>query len=94
MNIGKGDMVMVVRGAPCCGSMGNAKYGLTSTADEVGTINDAQGFMCVGCGMRYPNPLHVALTEKGTFPIFMLKKIEPPAEGDSLPTRADLEITA
>jgi len=34
------------------------------------------------------------LTKKGTFPIFMLKKIDPPEAGDSLPTRADLEITA
>jgi hypothetical protein len=93
MSIGKGDMVMVVRGMPCCGHMGTAKYGFSFI---VVATRIAHNRFCLNCGTDHLIVHYVNFSQDKTdgLPVEMLLKIDPPSEGDSLPTRADLEITA
>ena len=81
-----GDLVMIVRGTLCCGE-----------TKAIGRVYVA--------GQHYHGPSHCPVCETismdasvwlGDNPrvcaLSRLKKIDPPSEGDSLPTRADLDI--
>lgn len=87
MNIKKGDLVMVVKPTPCCGDV-----------TILGSVFTAGGprkklSFCAYCGHGY-EMASVEHPEGGRVLIHRLKKIDPPADGDSLPTRADIEVTA
>lgn len=83
-----GDLVMVVRASSCCCS--TKKLGRIFMVRHVvkSTIHT-----CLRCGHREVGAI-VALEagREGCMP-YRLKKIDPPAEGDSLPTRRELETT-
>lgn len=84
-DIKPGDLVMVVKPTPCCGA--TFSLGKLFVARETET-KDA---VCIGCGHRFDTHFRV-LAHDGWRDGRRLKKIDPPAEGDSLPTRADLDI--
>lgn len=87
MTIKTGDLVMVVKPTPCCG---NCKaIGRTFTVKGV----SASEAVCRYCGRI--DKLEDALSvDDRRYDISRLKKIDPPADGDSLPTRADIEVAA
>ena len=88
-DIKPGDLVMVVRPTSCCGV---ANYGTTFVvakyADNVMGRCDCCGYIELrdGVWVEYP--------DGGAYPVSRLKKIDPPSEGDSLPTRADMKLGA
>lgn len=87
MNIKKGDLVMVVKPTTCCGN--TKAVGRIFTVRSV-ALRDAH---CVHCW--HTEIKITAIRDDGMmYGIDRLKKIDPPAHGDSLPTRADLEVTA
>ena len=78
-----GDLVMVVKALPCCGS-----------AAAVGTIFKVESFggrgRCVYC--KAVRIVTTARRENGfVYELSRLIRIDPPATGDSLPTRKDIE---
>lgn len=83
-NIKAGDLVMVVRAMPCCG--GIRQFG---TVFRVTDVKSEWGY-CTFCGhIKYAT---LASGDKSFFrEVVTLKKIDPPEEGDSLPTRKDIE---
>ena len=85
-----GDLVLVVRPNACCGS--------TTSIGTVGTVEsnpswgiyaecDCYGAVC----WRVEN---FRTIDGGAYHIDTLQKIDPPAEGDSVPTRREIEVTA
>jgi hypothetical protein len=88
-DIKTGDLVMIIKPTTCCGRSDG--IGMTFSAGHVlkATI------LCPFCGDR--SPIKVAVEKVGV-DLYVeaprLKKIDPPAEGDSLPTRRDLEVEA
>lgn len=84
-----GDLVMAVRGMPCCGAMGNFNYG--NMRHIVETRVAPAGAVCGRCGASMAR-IPMARLDADAAPISMLKKIDPPAVGDTLPTRADIEV--
>lgn len=87
MSIKKGDLVMVVKPAPCCGN--DSAIGMTFTVSAVGNWT----VLCIHCLAFIPG--HAAETPLGSgYLLSRLKKIDPPAVDDSLPTRADIEVAA
>lgn len=84
-NIKVGDLVMVVRPMPCCGGMkGVGKIFVVEDIEE--GIGQCEEF--------FIQAFSLDALQKGTdiwWPIKALKKIDPPEEGDSLPTRKDIE---
>ncbi|MCI2809366.1 hypothetical protein [Eoetvoesiella caeni] len=89
MNIQKGDLVMVVKPTECCG----LAVGLGAIFRVERTLSGRGN--CGHCQKKL-GAVSVAFGHKGTtvFPFRSLKKIDPPADGDSLPTRADIEVPA
>lgn len=88
MNIKTGDLVMVVKPAPCCGYSGN--LGLVFTvARTLSAIGD-----CCLCGKSTAIPVDIVKSPGDFMLASTLKKIDPPADGDSLPTRKDSEVAA
>lgn len=87
MSIKSGDLVMVVKPALCCGSAGN--IGRIFTVLEISHFEGR----CIYCG-HVSTEARVMLSENGGIRLGRLKKIDPPADGDSLPTRKDIEVTA
>lgn len=87
MEIKPGDLVMVVKPRPCCGYPSRYGFPFTVTLiEETMTICDACGETWTSLQAYEPN---------GTLcDVSRLKKIDPPASGDSLPTRADLKLEA
>ncbi|MRT30849.1 hypothetical protein [Herbaspirillum sp. CAH-3] len=87
-----GDLVMIVRGMPCCGGTKNIPLGFAFTAYALSKMTAPES--CDSCG-AIVDGLAVVYADSGMGAyLHCLKKIDPPAEGDSLPTRADLEVTA
>lgn len=83
-----GDMVMVVRGTPCCGFLGQLKYLQVATVVSV----DHLDFVCRSCMTPLGERAGVVFDTGLGALASMVKKIDPPADGDSLPTRKDLEV--
>ena len=88
MTIKTGDLVMVVRPAPCCGSA--VRLGLLFIA----TTGKGFGVRCLNCGIHTYGGFFIDGSTGHGYLTSRLKKIDPPAEGDSLPTRADIEVPA
>ena len=90
-DIKPGDLVMVVRGMPCCGFFGARKIGHVFVVSRVkGT--EAHHF-CQGCKTYLSRgTLYAEDGGDSGGMLSMLKKLDPPSEGDSLPTRADIDI--
>lgn len=88
-DIKRGDLVMVVKAAPCCGasdSVGRV-FTVADIVDEVGECNE--------CGLVSASKLAViSYAERKAQDVYRLTKIDPPATGDSLPTRADIGVHA
>lgn len=87
MSIKAGDLVMVVKPSPCCGSV-----------DDVGRIFTVEIVelyegVCTSCNFASESTDAIDGNDLG-FPLGCLKKIDPPADGDSLPTRKDLGAAA
>lgn len=86
--INPGDLVIVVKPSACCGSV--KVIGVVFQPDEVspgfGRCGEC-GTESVGVSAREPASGKWIYTSR-------LKKIDPPAEGDSLPTRADIKVSA
>lgn len=85
-----GDMVMVVKPSPCCGS--------TSTIGWIGRASAPPSYAvsaeCNTCGKIDWDVSKFLEVENRAYHIDTLKKIDPPAEGDSLPTHSELEVIA
>lgn len=89
-DIKPGDLVMVVRPTPCCGHPG--KVGIPFTVISIDVLEDG---MCHACGGNLGHAAYATLMvgvcgDAHGAPLSMLKKIDPPSEGDSLPTRKEL----
>lgn len=88
-DIKPGDLVMVVKSSLCCGDV-----------SRIGEIFRAQGVgirpyaVCVHCGREATNYFGVHKRGRYWHSASRLKKIDPPAEGDSLPTRREIEVPA
>jgi len=86
-DIKTGDLVMVVRGAACCGA-----------SETLGKIFRVEGIApfdgrCSGCGRKGNPDVKLALRGPGIgYPFYRLIKIDPPAQPESTETRK--EITA
>lgn len=92
-DIKPGDLVMVVRGLPCCGWSKDVRMGKPF---KVGRLVPLYDLHCLHCNSTVADGTIAAIGENprdGGF-LSMLIKIDPPAEGDSLPTRTDLEVPA
>lgn len=89
-SIKPGDLVMVVKANECCGD--------TSSLGQVFTVAELKPqsiCRCSGCGGNCWGTYVADAGKPGTGELLsQVVKIDPPAEGDSLPTRQDLEITA
>lgn len=79
-----GDLVMVVRGTSCCGY---GKFGFMFTVKRI----DAGVVKCPSCGRVTAYKQRVWNSGNRASGAERLKKIDPPATGDSLPTRAEKE---
>ena len=86
--ISVGDLVMVVHWPPCgCG------LGKTGVVSDLFTSFARYG-KCWKCGAKFsPNVPMGAATLNSEFDVDMswLKRIDPPATGDSLPTRREIK---
>lgn len=84
-----GDLVQVVRAMPCCGETKLTKLGFVFIVQSLGKTRTRT--TCVNCGHQYAPGVPYAVAEDGNGSLTeILKKIDPPEQGDDLPTRADL----
>jgi len=85
-----GDLVMVVRPAVCCGR--------TDAIGKTGVVEQNPAWatyaQCDACGAISFEIGNLRTIEGGCYHVQTLKKIDPSAEGDSLPARRDLEVPA
>jgi hypothetical protein len=86
-DIKAGDWVMVVRPMPCCGQ--SPALGSVFVVEQVMFCHGD----CDICGTS-DSGIAAICPQGYAFELNRLKKIDPPATGDSLPTRIDLEVTA
>lgn len=86
-DIKPGDMVMIVYARPCCGEL-SSLHGIPFIAGK-----SKDHCLCNACGTVLNEPCVLGLRGY-TIPKRVLKKIDPPADGDSLPTRRDLDVPA
>ena len=83
-----GDLVMVVKPSNCCSNYRQSFYGRHFVVSNILVNVKCE---CTICGCNYIASL--AESERGrAIEIERLKKIDPPSEGDSLPTRKELEV--
>lgn len=87
MNIKTGDLVMVVKPTPCCGN--NTGVGVIGAVSKLKFVRGR----CKFCGQKDQKML-VYLENGKSVLKNRVKKIDPPADGDSLPTRKDIEVAA
>lgn len=99
--IAVGDLVMVVRGVPCCGDTRfEPKIGTPGKVIAIHTLGSTSSgpdtwFDCKICGQIHDREtLIVDIGAKYLAFKATLQKFDPPAVGDSLPTRKDLEQPA
>ena len=86
--IKKGDLVMVVKPTPCCGN--TDRVGLTFTVREVGR---AKRPYCFYCGVL-SDELAAAGGIDAVYRLSRLKKIDPPAEGETREAYKNLKVPA
>ena len=87
-DIKAGDLVMVVRPTPCCNDTQFIAHIFTAQS-----VRDARAY-CGMCGKRHPGVTAIIDSGEMFFIRSTVRKIDPPAEGDSLPTRKDIEVPA
>lgn len=83
-----GDLVQVIKPTVCCNHPG--VIGMIFIAEDIGY---KENLICLHCDQK-KGAIYAILSPKGWGELSRCKKIDPPSEGDSLPTRADKEITA
>ena len=85
-----GDLVMVVLPNVCCGA--------TDSVGKVGTVGPNPSWAtyveCDFCGATSRDVGKFRTIDGGGFHVETLRKIDPPAEGDSVPTRREIEVAA
>lgn len=81
-----GDLVMVVKSTPCCGnsSVNGMVFRVTRMAVERS--------VCTKCFAVFTDQVRVTVENGKSGLLCRFKKIDPPAEGDSLPTRVEKPI--
>ncbi len=82
--IKKGDLVMVVRKQPCCGSA----LGIGTTYPVVGVVNE-RGWPCANCGSYAREPI-ILDTPEGGYALSRLIKIDPPPVAEDVPAVEEL----
>jgi len=91
-DIKPGDLVMIVKALPCCG------YRISRMFQPfiAGSYGTSDGVGCKSCGaaIMYRDAGPAVGAFGGYVLVSLLKKIDPPADGDSLPTRKELEQPA
>lgn len=89
-SIGVGDMVQIVRPAPC------GCHGFAGDTFIVERLKLFQTAHCHACGFVSPTPIILATNPSGEMgtPISRLIKIAPPPEELKETTDSDLEVTA
>ena len=80
-----GDLVMIANKRPCCGTF-SQRHGLPFTVIAIAP----PGNFCVGCGTESSHPR--ALGSFGYYDMPMLKKIDPPAEGETREAYKELVV--
>lgn len=89
-NVKPGDLVMVVKANTCCGDA--SSLGQVFAVSEIKPQSICR---CSGCGGFCLGTYVGDAGKPGTGELLsQVVKIDPPAEGDSLPTRQNLEVTA
>jgi hypothetical protein len=92
-DIQPGDLVQVVRPLACCGDV--SPVGHVFVAEALLPAWEGMQLRCPDCGasITISSKEHVYRSEWGLLmPKYALKKIDPPAEGDTLPVRRELEL--
>lgn len=86
-----GDLVMVVKPAPCCG---NGTLGYVGTVSFCRPSLGGHGLKCFYCGSMYDAPIVAGLVnhDVGVVAIWRLIRIDPPARPESVET--EREVTA
>lgn len=84
-----GDLAMIIKLSPCC------TRGTLGKIFTVGSTPFKARSRCSICGdVRTSTVIARSDDYRRVINVVRLKKIDPPAEGDSLPTRRDLEVPA
>lgn len=86
-----GDLVMVVRGKPCCGD--TSRLGVCFVVAEIWEWDDAETYVCDHCEEIQKNGI-LACEEgdnEGDY-LSMLKRIDPPAVNDEVETQRELTV--
>jgi hypothetical protein len=85
-DIKAGDLVMVVRGCPICGDLDGI-----GMVFKVSAIELSKSITSCCAKNTFTSDALQDGEENCWWPVSALKKIDPPVEGDSLPTRANLD---
>lgn len=89
--ISVGDLVVVVRGNPCCGAFG--KKMRPGAIFRVSEIVSMFGYKCIKCNTDFsPNEIGATSAYVGG-PVYCLKKIPPLSEDESINESKELETT-
>ena len=84
-----GDLAMVVKLLPCCAG------GRLGRIFTVGTAPFLARSRCPICGsVRTSTVVARSDDSRRVIDVVRIRKIDPPADGDSLPTRRDIEVRA
>lgn len=88
-----GDMVIVVRGMPCCGH--TSALGNTFVVGSIHRASTLKKWICKKCSAPVKDPI-AAIPSGGTWDdsrlLVLLKKIHPPTQDETINT--DSEVTA
>jgi hypothetical protein len=84
--IKKGDLVMVVKPTPCCGS--RVAVGRLFPVEIIGSGNGR----CILCGAVFPDTYFAAGQDRMGYHLNRLKKLNPPADEESRETTKELEV--
>lgn len=84
-----GDLAMVIKLSPCCAR------GTSGMIFTVGSVSFQARSRCSMCGsVRTSTVVTRSDDSMRAIDVVRLLKIDPPADGDSLPTRLDIEVPA
>ena len=84
--ISKGDLVMVVSAAKCCGLAKRLGYSFV--------VNKIvfRSYYCGNCGAPHSADWVVLLSENSGAPFYRLRRIDPPALNDDIPIGEELHV--